>query len=105
MPALPIPADLIDLQRALDAARAELAAFIAKVEAARREQFPAPEQVVERQTWPEGQYARREELRAVAIAADDAVRTHPVMMCAMEEHRYEATEQALRAAARGGTGA
>jgi hypothetical protein len=98
--ALPIPADLIDLQRALDAARAELHQFVAETEAARRAEYPDPEHVVERGSWPDDLRARLAELRAAQASAFDAVRTHPVMQQALDEGCHYATELALKAAAR-----
>lgn len=98
--ALPLPDDLIDLQRALDAARAELDAYVADVEAARRAEFPNPEQIVERQTWPDAVRDRHLALRAVVADAAAAVRHHPTMQQALAEGCHPVTEQALKDAAR-----
>ena len=75
--ALPIPDDLIALQRALDAARTELGAWIAETEATQREEYPDAEQSLERGRWPANLQARLAELRAAQAAALDAVRTPP----------------------------
>ncbi|MFI6449336.1 hypothetical protein [Kitasatospora sp. NPDC050543] len=58
--ALDVRDDLIDLQRALGAARAALVAYSGQVDAERRELFPGTgdEQIVERRAWPEDQVAR-----------------------------------------------
>jgi hypothetical protein len=98
-PALPIPDDLVDLQRALDAARAEKSAFVAEVQAARRLEFGAPGQIVERQTWPAGLDEKLDVLRALEADAARAVRRHPVMVAALAG-TYQQTERALQEAAR-----
>jgi len=98
--ALPIPPDLVDLQRHLDAARAELEAYVAEVEAARRAEYPDPAQIIERQTWPAEISERHLALRAAATAAATAVRHHPTMQQALEERCHPVTEQALKDAAR-----
>jgi hypothetical protein len=97
--ALPIPADLVDLQRAVNAARDKLYDYVARVEAERREQFPAPEQIVERRTWPEEQIARADELREAERTAATAVWNHPTMVQALAERCYHQTDVALREAA------
>jgi hypothetical protein len=97
--ALPIPADLVDLQRTVTAARDELYEYIAQVEAERRAQFPEPTQIVERRTWPEGQIARADELREAERTAARAIRTHPTMVQALAERCYHQTDVALRKAA------
>jgi hypothetical protein len=83
--ALPLPADLIDLQRTLDAAR--------------RAEFPDPGQIVERQTWPAELDERLDILRALEADAGRAVRQHPVMVAALRDG-YQQTERALQDAAR-----
>jgi hypothetical protein len=98
--ALPVPADLVDLQRALDAARAELDAYVAKVSTARRLEYPDPEQIIERQTWPADLRDRHLALRAAVTAAATAVRHHPTMQQALAERCHYATELALKDAAR-----
>jgi hypothetical protein len=98
--ALPPPDDLIALQRHLEAARAELAAYVAEAEAARRLEYPDPEQIVERQTWPAGLRDRHLALRAVVTDAATAVRHHPTMQQALAQGCHYATELALKAAAR-----
>jgi hypothetical protein len=100
--ALPIPDDLITLQRALDGARRELFAYSDRVAAERRELFPDPEQILERQTLPDEQATRLNELREAERAAGEAVRRHPVMVQAREEQCHHQTETALRKAATAG---
>ena len=103
--ALPIPNDLIALQRALDAARAELGAWIAETEAARRLEYPDPEQSLERGIWPPDLQTRLAELRAAQTRAFDAVRLHPTMQQALEDRCHQVTERALKDAARQPVGA
>ncbi len=98
--ALPIPDDLIALQRALDAARTELGAWIAETEATRREEYPDAEQSLERGIWPDDLRARLAELRAAQTAALEAVRHHPTMQQALEDRCHWVTERALKDAAR-----
>ncbi|MFE2912804.1 hypothetical protein [Kitasatospora indigofera] len=98
--ALPVPPDLVDLQRRLDAARAELDAYVEEVTAARRLEYPDPEQIVERQTWPAEISERHLALRAAVAAAATAVRQHPTMQQALAEGCHPVTEQALKDAAR-----
>ncbi|MFC8447697.1 hypothetical protein [Kitasatospora sp. NPDC057223] len=100
--ALPPPPDLIDLQRALDAARAELHGWLAETEAARRAEFPDPEQAVERGMWPDDLRARLADLRGKQAAAFDAVRLHPTMQQALADGCHPVTERALKDAARAG---
>ncbi|WP_329492930.1 hypothetical protein [Kitasatospora herbaricolor] len=101
--ALPAPPDLVDLQRHLDAARAELDTYVSEVSAARRLEFPDDEQIVERQTWPpeisERHLALRAAVATVATAAT-AVRQHPTMQQALREGCPPVTKQALKDAAR-----
>ncbi|MDH6130353.1 hypothetical protein [Kitasatospora sp. GP82] len=97
--ALPIPADLIDLQRALDSARGELYAYADTVTAERRAAFPDPEQIIERQTWTDEQNGRLAELREGERTAAQAVRTHPTMAQAAAEKCHHQTDMALRRAA------
>ncbi|MCX5209835.1 hypothetical protein OG689_11115 [Kitasatospora sp. NBC_00240] len=98
--ALPVPDDLIALQCVLDAARAELDVYVSETEAARRLEYPDPEQIVERQTWPAEISERHLALRAAAAAAATAVRQHPTMQQALAEGCHPVTEQALKDAAR-----
>ncbi|MFD7989361.1 hypothetical protein ACFV4M_39135 [Kitasatospora indigofera] len=93
--ALPIPADLLDLRRARDAAWAELNQFVAEVEALRREQYPDPEQTDVRASWEPEQRERLVELRAARDAAVLAVRRHPTMVRALAEGCWAATDTAL----------
>jgi hypothetical protein len=103
--ALPLPDDLIALQRTLDAARAELDAYVEEVATARRLEYPDPEQVVERQTWPPDISERHLALRAAVAAAATAVRQHPTMLQALRDGCHPVTEQALKDAARAGADA
>jgi hypothetical protein len=98
--ALPVPDDLIALQCVLDAARAELDAYVEEVAVARRAEFPGEEQIVERQTWPDAVSERHLALRAAATAAATAVRHHPTMQQALAQGCHPVTEQALKDAAR-----
>ncbi|MEV0538152.1 hypothetical protein [Kitasatospora sp. NPDC050463] len=84
------------MERTRTAGWQELLAYSDRVSAERREQFPDPEQIIERQTWPPEQSTALEELRAAYRAAPAAVRRHPVMARALEERCYYATELALR---------
>ncbi|OKI25153.1 hypothetical protein [Streptomyces sp. CB03911] len=95
VPPGPTPPDPAPVLPAGPAAQ-EVLAYSDRVSAERREQFPDPEQIIERQTWPPEQSAALEELRAAYQAAAAAVRHHPVMARALEERCYYATEQALR---------
>lgn len=103
--ALPVPPDLVALQRALEAARTALDTYVAKVEASRRLEYPGDEQIVERQTWPPDVSERHLALRATAADAATAVRHHPTMRQALAEGCHPVTEQALKDAARAGVGA
>ncbi|GGV47614.1 hypothetical protein GCM10010495_76610 [Kitasatospora herbaricolor] len=93
--ALPIPADLLDLRRARDGAWAELNAYVAQIEALRREQYPDPEQTDVRARWEPEQRERLTELRAARDAAVLAVRRHPTMVQALAEGCWAATDTAL----------
>jgi hypothetical protein len=97
---MPCPRSGGDPARTLDAARAELHQFVAETEAARRAEYPDPEQVVERGSWPEDLRTRLAELRAAQTVAFDAVRLHPTMQQALAEGCHYVTELALKAAAR-----
>ncbi|WP_329501519.1 hypothetical protein [Kitasatospora herbaricolor] len=97
--ALPIPADLLALRRARDAAWAELNTYVAEVEALRREQYPDPEQTDVRAMWEPEQRKRLAELRAARDAAVLAVRRHPTMVRALAEGCWAATDVALFRAA------
>jgi hypothetical protein len=94
-PALPIPADLLDLRRARDAAWAELNAYVAETEALRREQYPDPEQSGVRGIWEPEQRERLAQLRAARDVAVLAVRHHPTMVRALAEGCWAATDTAL----------
>ncbi|MFI6446600.1 hypothetical protein [Kitasatospora sp. NPDC050543] len=88
--ALPIPDDLIALQRALEAARAELFEYSAQVTA----EYPG-------QALPEEQAARLNALREGERQAGAAMRQHPTMREALAGHCHHQTDMALRAAAAG----
>ncbi|MCC9307664.1 hypothetical protein LN042_11215 [Kitasatospora sp. RB6PN24] len=98
--ALPIPDDLVQLQRDRIAAENALAEYVTAVETRRRAAYPEPEQVVHRVTWTDEESARYKQLRA---ARDDLmwqVRRHPTIARAFEERCWPQTWEALQAAAR-----
>lgn len=98
--ALPIPADLAQLQRDRIAAETAVATHIATVDRLRAEQYPAPEQTQERARWSEDESAKLEQLRAARDQLGRAVRQHPVMVQAREEGRFWTAWDALQEAAR-----
>lgn len=97
---LDLPADLIDLQRAALAADAAVSEYALTVQARRREQFPAREQVIERCTWDAAESAELDRLRDAYIEAATAVRAHPIWQEARAQQAHGATWQALRDAAK-----
>ncbi len=98
--ALDVPDDLVTLERARAGAWDELITYSTRISIERRDLFPDPGQIVERQTWPPEQAVVLEELRDAYDGAARAVRHHPVMVRALEERCHYATELALRAAAK-----
>jgi hypothetical protein len=98
--ALPLPADLIQLQRARIAADTTLGEYIATVETRRREQYPDPEQLVARRTWSDEEVAELTRLRAARDAAAETVRHHPTIQQAYAEQCWPVTWDALQVAAR-----
>jgi hypothetical protein len=75
-----LPDDLIQFQRAIDAARAAVDEYAAKISAERRAEFPDDEQIVERQTWAPEQDAELDRLRAAYMAACRAKWDHPAVV-------------------------
>ena len=86
---LELPADLIDLQAAYEAAQTAVAAYAVAVAAERRELFPDPvrrgvriwdeEQAALRNDWPQEQLEELERLRAASRAAREALWHHPAV--------------------------
>ncbi|WP_042400262.1 hypothetical protein [Streptacidiphilus carbonis] len=106
--ALPIPDDLIQLQRAYDQATAELNEHVARVTAEQKERFPDPpgvihdaDQALLRATWSDEDNAMLDQLRAAQVAALAAMNQHPVMRQAMAEGQWPAIQEARQKAARG----
>lgn len=97
---LPIPDDLIALQRATNTAADAVGAYVVAVEARRREQYPAAEQLIERRTWTDEENADLERLRDIQITAALEVRAHPLWVEVRAAGAYGATWQALMDAAR-----
>lgn len=85
--ALPIPPDLIQLQRAYDTADAEVNRFVAETDAGG-------------EPWTDEQNGELNRLRAVRLDAVRAMHRHPVMVQARAEGCSQQTEAARRAAAR-----
>jgi hypothetical protein len=108
--ALPIPDDLIQLQRDYDAAQRAVDQFVGEVDAGigladvadvdAIAHTPGPEEPPVRHEWTEEQHARLNELRQVRQAAMLAMHRHPTMVQARAEGCSQQTEQARRAAAR-----
>lgn len=98
--ALPLPDDLIELQRRRLAAWATLGDYTHEVETRRRAAYPLPEQVVERCTWTAEETARYDELRAVHDELMWQVRRHPTIVQALAERCWPQTWDALQVAAR-----
>jgi hypothetical protein len=95
-----LPDDLIQLQRAIAAARAAVDEYAAEVSAARRAEFPDDEQIVERQTWTPEQDAELERLRAAFMAACRAKWDHPAVQQAEVEKTLRELDKKLITAAR-----
>ncbi|WP_042446486.1 hypothetical protein [Streptacidiphilus jiangxiensis] len=100
--ALPLPSDLIELQRALHAARQAVEDYGNKVAAERRELFPGEDQWRERAVWPEDGPERAEltRLRAERDTFALQIRQHPVMQQALAEGCGKETQFALQKAGR-----
>lgn len=97
---LPIPDDLVQLQRRRIAAETAVAEYITTVDARQRELYPDPEQVLERATWGEAESAELARLRADRDQLSRAVRQHPVMTQAREQGVLWPTWDALQDATR-----
>lgn len=98
--ALPIPDDLVQLQRNRIAAENTLAGYVAEVDQRRREQYPAPEQLLERARWNPEESDELARLRAARDAAALTVRQHPTLRQALAEGCWPQTWDALQSAAR-----
>ena len=108
--ALPIPDDLIQLQREYDQAHAAVQQYVAEVDAGigRADQAdvdeiahtPGPEEPPVRHEWTEEQHAELDRLREVRQAAMLAMHRHPAMVQARKEGCSRQPEQARRKAAR-----
>jgi hypothetical protein len=97
---LPIPDGLVHLQRRRIAAETAVAAYITEMEARRREEYPAPEQSLERGTWSADESAELARLRTARDRLGREVRQHPVMVQAREEGTFWPTWDALQGAVR-----
>ncbi|MEY9937276.1 hypothetical protein [Streptacidiphilus sp. MAP5-3] len=98
--ALPIPDDLVQLQRELDSASLALADYTQLKTAEYRERFPEPEQVIDRARWTEEETAESQRLRAAELALVMAIHRHPVTQQALAEGNGWPIEQARKKAAR-----
>lgn len=100
--ALPLPQDLIDLQRDYYVAAQSAEDYGKKVAAERRALFPAEDQWRERSVWPEDGPERTElaRLRAERDALAVQIRQHPVMEQARAEGCAKETGYALQKAGR-----
>jgi hypothetical protein len=113
--ALPIPDDLIRLQRDYDAAHDAVNRYVAEVDAGigRADQAdvdeiahtPGPEEPPVRHEWTEEQHAELGRLREVRQVAMLAMHRHPTMVQARTEGCSQQTEQARRKVARDVDGA
>jgi hypothetical protein len=97
---LPLPDDLIALQRAAHAAELAVAEYCALVQGRRRLEFP--DDVVARCTWSEEETGELDRLREAYIAAALVVRAHPIWEQARTaaEPCHAQTWQALKDAAK-----
>ncbi|MEY9877926.1 hypothetical protein ABH931_007450 [Streptacidiphilus sp. MAP12-33] len=100
--ALPLPQELISLQRDLYAARQAAEDYGNKVAAERRAMFPGEDQWRERAVWPEDGPERAElaRLRAERDGLAVQIRQHPVMEQARAEGFAKETDYALQKAGR-----
>jgi hypothetical protein len=97
---LPIPDNLVQLQRDLDAASAVLATYTQAKTADYRERYPDPEQVLERARWTDEDQEESRRLRAAELALVMAIHRHPVTQQALAEGNGWPIEQARKKAAR-----
>lgn len=97
---LPIPDDLVQLQRDLDAAALALADYTQLKTAEYRERYPDAEQVVERARWTDDERAESQRLRAAELALVMAIHRHPVTQQALAEGQGWPVEKARKKAAR-----
>jgi hypothetical protein len=102
--ALPIPDELVDLQRALNAARTAAEQYGRKTDTEHKALFPPKEQW-RAQIWPEdgperAERAERTRLRAERDTLAAQIREHPVMVQARAEGCRTQTQQALQESAK-----
>ena len=97
---LPIPDDLVQLQRDLDAAAQALADYTQLKTHEYRERYPEPEQVAERARWTDEEQAEQQRLRDAQLALVMAIHRHPVTQQALAEGQGWPVEQARKKAAR-----
>jgi hypothetical protein len=76
---LPLPDDLIQLQRERIAADEAVGEYVAEVSARRRELYPLEDQSLERASWEPEEDAELIRLREVRAEAASAVRRHPAL--------------------------
>ncbi|MEZ0066659.1 hypothetical protein ABIA32_002671 [Streptacidiphilus sp. MAP12-20] len=98
--ALPIPDDLVQLQRDLDAAGAALAEYSQRKTAEYRERYPEPEQYRERNAWTEEESAELARLRAAQLELVMTIHRHATTQQALAGRSAWQTEQARKKAAR-----
>ena len=108
--ALPIPADLADLQRSYDEADAAVQRFVAEVDAGiGRADFadideiartPGPEEPPVQHPWTDQQHEELDQLRSIRLDAVMAMHRHPTMVQAREQGCYQQTMRARQASAR-----
>ncbi|MFC9324050.1 hypothetical protein [Kitasatospora sp. NPDC057015] len=104
--ALPIPDDLLELERARLVALEAVVDCVHELLAAHRRRHPGPSRTGPAPTdepglWSEADETRLDALRTAFGEASARVRRHPTMVRALAEHRYRETELALRAAVAG----
>jgi hypothetical protein len=97
---LSLPADLVELQRRLNTARAATADYCQRKADEYRKHYPAREQYLERAKWTQEESSELERLRAAELALVMAVHRHPTTQRALAEGCAWQTEQALKQAAR-----
>lgn len=108
--ALPIPDDLIALQRAYDQAQAAVDRYVAEIDAGigladiadvdAIAHTPGPEEPPVRHDWTEEQNAELSRLREIRLAAVMELHRHPTMVQAREGGSSYQTELARQKAAR-----
>ena len=73
-----------ELKAAFHAAQAATTAYADQVQAGRRQQFPAEDQIVERMEWPPEQTAELERLQGETMAALRALNAHRAQQATAE---------------------